>query len=254
MTPSLLLIILACTPDAPTDEGGPVLADQPTQTGPSVSKAEHRPETGWGAVFWRHATPWKVGGGSIVVGPKAAATVRTGGEALTCNGLATKSAPPHGAVVLPEGASMPIVPPTPAIQAHRVERAAWRLDEVLPARGRFSSSATSISPSQQRGVEVGSVTKTRRRGAPPFLIATGVRDCTGAVAITDLKAERVLVYDTLSENCKPLRVLPAVDYDGDGQREFSVFNDERVAIYRLIERPGELSMTRLAEFRCKDDS
>jgi hypothetical protein len=73
------------------------------------------------------------------------------------------------------------------------------------------------------------------------------------VAITDLKAERVLVYDTLFENCKPLRVLPAVDYDGDGQREFAVFNDEQVAIYRLIEHPGQLSMTRLAEFRCKDD-
>jgi hypothetical protein len=207
-------------------------------------------EDGWGAVFWRNATAWKVGGGMTLVGPRAASTVRQSGEPLTCKGVATKGAPSHAALVLPEGTSLPDIMGAPAIQAHRIERAAWRLDEVLPPRGRFDSKVSSKQPSVQRGVEVGSVTKTRRYGAPPLLIATGVRSCSGAVIITDLKAEKTLAYDRLPQTCTPLRVIPALDYDGDGNREFAVFSEERVALYRLQERPGKLSMTRIGEWFC----
>jgi hypothetical protein len=207
-------------------------------------------EDGWGAVFWRNATAWKVGGGMTLVSPRAASTVRQSGEPLTCKGVATKGAPPHAALVLPEGTALPDIMGAPAIQAHLIERAAWRLDEVLPPRGRFDSKVSSKQPSVQRGVEVGSVTKTRRYGAPPLLIATGVRSCSGAVIITDLKAEKTLAYDRLPQTCTPLRVIPALDYDGDGNREFAVFSEERVALYRLQERPGKLSMTRIGEWFC----
>ena len=71
------------------------------------------------------------------------------------------------------------------------------------------------------------------------------------MAFTDLKAERVIAYDRLSETCKPLRVVPAYDYDGDGKREFAIFNDERVRLYRVTEVPGKLGMTRLADWSCK---
>jgi len=218
----------------------------------NAKKADVRPEDAWGAVFWRKATAWKVGGGSVVVGPREASDVRTSGEPLVCGGVATKGAPKNGAIALPENSAVPTPQKPSAIQAHRVERAAWRLDEILPARGRFASKIESKSPSKQRGIDVGSVTKTRRYGAPPFLIATGVRSCHGAVIFTDLKAEKTLAYDRLNDTCAPLRVLGAFDYDGDGHREFAVFSDDTVAVYRLNESPGQLSMTRIGNWTCKD--
>lgn len=210
-------------------------------------------EDGWGAVFWRNATAWKVGGGTTVLSPRSASTVRTSGEPLTCNGVASKGAPPHAGIVLPEGAAMPDMLGAPAIKAHQIERAAWRLDEVLPPRGRFESKVPTTQPSVQRGVEVGSVTKTRRYGAPPVLISTGVRSCAGAVILTDAKAEKTLAYDRLPQTCTPLRVVPAQDYDGDGNREFGVFSEDRVAIYRMDEKPGRTSIIKIGEWHCEID-
>ena len=186
-----------------------------------------------------------------MVSPRSASATRTSGELLTCSGVASKGAPTHGAVVLPEGSPLPEMVKSPAIQAHLIERSAWRLDEVLPPRGRFSPKGSGNEPSVQRGVEVGSVTKTRRYGAPPVLISTGVRECAGAVIITDLKAEKTLAYDRLPKTCTPLRVVPAVDYDQDGNREFGVYSDERVVVYRLVEKPGRVQMTKIGEWYCE---
>jgi hypothetical protein len=254
----ILPLVLACGGgDEPVAKRKPIPPKGPAKvTAPAAANAEAASkalEDGWGAVFWRNATAWKVGGGMTVVSPRATATVRQSGESLTCNGVATKGAPSHAALVLPEGASAPDVMGSPAIQAHRIERAAWRLDEVLPPRGRFDAKVSSNQPSVQRGVEVGSVSKTRRYGAPPLLIATGVRGCSGAVIITDLKAEKTLAYDRLPQTCTPLRVIPALDYDGDGNREFAVFSEERVALYRLDEKPGKLRMSRIGEWFCAID-
>ena len=251
------MLILGCGGDPPsTGIHKEPLAPRETRGPTAIAakgalKAEHRKQDGWGAVFWRNATAWKVGGGSVVVGPREAQTVRSSGEPLVCEGVAIKGAPKHGAVALPENSPVPELKKPSAIQAHRVERAAWRLDEVLPARGRYASKIPAKAPSKQRGIDVGSVTKTRRYGAPPFLIATGVRSCHGAVAFTDLKAEKTLAYDQIKNSCSPLRVLPALDYDGDGSREFAIFSDEVVVVYRITESPGRLSMTRLADWHCK---
>lgn len=251
----LLVLALGCGPE----DGGPqeptgAKAPVPPKTSAalkSAKKAGNSPEDGWGAVFWRQATAWKVGGGDVVVGPREAGSVRSSGDALVCQGVAVKGAPKGGALVLPEGSPVPEVRKSAAIQAHRVERAAWRLDEVLPARSKYAAKVPSTSPTQQRGIDVGSVTKTRRYGAPPFLIATGVRQCAGAVVFTDLKAEKTLAYDNLQNTCDALRVIPAADYDGDGQREFAVFNDDRVTAYRIVEAPGNLSLTRIGNWSCK---
>lgn len=229
----------------------PKAAKRPTATAAADAvKAERKIEAEWGALFWRNAIAWKVGGGDIVVGPKTSASVRTSGEPLVCEGVAAKGANKNGALVLPSGATAPEDRNSPAIQAHRVERAAWRLDEVLPERGRFDSKVTSTSPSRQRGVEVGSVTKTRRYGAPPFLIGTGVRNCSGAVAFIDASAEKTLAYDVWRGPCTPLRVIPAHDYDNDGSREFAVFNDQYVRAYRIIETPGRLEMSIIGDWSC----
>lgn len=255
MVTLLLSLVLACADgDEPTVTRTPKPPKKPAKVSAPAAinaiKAKKSTEDGWGAVFWRNATAWKIGGGDTLVSPRASAQVRPSGEPLTCDGVAVKGAPAHAALALPEGTPQPDVMASPAIQAHRVERAAWRLDEILPPRGRFDPKVSSNQPSKQRGIEVGSVSKTRRYGAPPFLIATGVRSCSGAVIITDLKAEKTLAYDRLPQTCTPLRVIPALDYDGDGNREFAVFSEERVALYRLTERPGTLHMDRIGEWYC----
>ncbi len=256
MPNALLWMLLSCGGDTETPQVRTPIPPRAKAaiTAPAAKDAvatQKNIEDGWGAVFWRNATAWKVGGGSIVVSPRSASETRTSGEALTCNGVASKGAPTHGSLVLPEGSPLPEMVKPPAIQAHRIERAAWRLDEVLPPRGRFSPKGTSKQPSVQRGVEVGSVTKTRRYGAPPVLISTGVRECAGAVIITDLKAEKTLAYDRLPKTCTPLRVIPALDYDKDGNREFGVFSEERVVLYRLVEKPGRVQMTKIGEWYCE---
>ena len=241
--------------DKPADSNG--LSGSPPAaparvTGPSSGlKAQKALEDGWGAMFWRNATAWKVGGGDVVLGPRDAATVRTSGDPLVCGGVAAKGAPKGGALVLPAGAKLTEMKKSPAIQAHRVERAAWRLDEVLPAKSKYAAKVPSTSPSQQRGINVGSVAKTRRYGSPPFLLATGVRDCAAAVVFTDLNAEKILAYDQLSGTCNPPRVIAAADYDGDGNREFAVFTEDLVVAYRILDSPGQFTMTRIGEWSCK---
>jgi hypothetical protein len=253
MTP-VFLLLAACSSEPERQMVAPKQPTKPTATAAANAKrAPEQIEPGWGALFWRNATAWKVGGGSVAVGPKTSSIVRTSGEPLVCKGVATKGAPKYGALVLPDGSTAPEDRSVPAIQAHRIERAAWRLDEVLPARGRFASKVTSNQPSRQRGVEVGSVSKTRRYGSPPFLIATGVRDCTGAVVFTDVKAESTVAYDTIPQTCSPLRVIPAHDYDGDGNREFAVFSEDHVRAYRLTETPGRLEMSTIGDWSCPVD-
>jgi hypothetical protein len=156
-------------------------------------------------------------------------------------------------LALPEGATVPELVKAPAIQAHLIERAAWRLDDILPPRDRFTPRIEEVAPAKQRGIDVGSVVKTRRYGAPPILIAVGVRNCTGALAITDYAAEKILVYERIEGACSVLRVLPAVDLDGDGSREFVVFSDTHVRLYRLDETPGKLGLNRLGDWSCKKE-
>lgn len=250
----IALFLAACGDRPPPAETASTQTAPTAEAVAQAKKATTAVEDTWGGLFWRNAIAWKVGGGTLVVGPKTSGEVRISGEPLVCGGIATKGAPKNGALALPSGAPVPEDRASPAIQAHRVERAAWRLDEVLPERGRFDSKVTSNIPSRQRGVEVGSVTKTRRYGAPPILIATGVRSCVGAVIFTDAKAEKTLAYDTLPGPCNPLRVIPAHDYDNDGNREFAVFNDEHIRAYRMTETPGRLEMTVIGSWSCPLDS
>jgi hypothetical protein len=215
-----------------------------------AAQAVVKEEAGWGAVFWRLDQPWKVGGGDAVASPITASKVVPSGGLGSCGGVAIKGAPARSALAIPAGAAVPGVVKAPAIQAHVVERAAWRLDEVLPKRGKYSPIESSKEPARQRGVHVGSVAKTRRYGAPPILITTGVRECTGAVAILTASGDRALAYDRLPGVCESMRVIPATDMDGDGNREFAVFNDTHVALYRIDAKPGQIELTRLGTWTC----
>lgn len=236
--------------EAPPSPIAPVKAAKALQ---GATAAEVALEDGWGGVFWRQGQAWQVGGGTVLTTPTEARVVTTSGEPMICGGLAVKSAPARAALALPGGAPLPTFDRVPAIRAHLVERAAWRLDEVLPPRDRYSPAGSSSQPARQRGVHVGSVAKTRRHGAPPVLLTTGVRDCTAAVAVLDAKSEHILAYDRVGEVCETLRVLPATDLDGKPGREFAVFNDTVVVLYRMTERAGRVGLTRIGHWRCASE-
>jgi len=251
-----LLMMLACgggdsTPDSPERAlSKPIAPVQKAKALKGALEAVEAPEEGWGAIFWRQGQAWKIGGGDIVASPTEAKKITASGEPNVCQGVAIKGAQKNAAVAIPQGTPMPKIIKTPAIRAHLVERAAWRLDEVLPPRDKYSSGVSSNAPSQQRGVSVGSVAKTRRHGAPPLLLATGVRDCTAAIAVLNSKSDLTLAYDRVSGICETLRVLPATQLDTNEGREFAAFNDTDVLLYRLVEGAGRVKLKRLKHWRC----
>jgi len=256
-----VLVLMACggTGSDPSASSEPDPSKQiaPAPTAKAMIDAEQATveiEAGWGAVFWRNNQAWRVGGGAVLVSRSTAKKITASGTPLICDGVAVKGAPARAALALPEGAAIPTIKKAPAVQAHTLERAAWRLDEVLPPRGKYSPAVTSAEPGKQRGVEVGSVAKTRRHGAPPVLLATGVRDCSAAITVLGVKADRTLAYDRVPDICTPLRVIPATQLDQTDGREFAAFNDTDVLLYRLNERAGRVGMTRIGHWKCAPDS
>jgi hypothetical protein len=251
-----LIMMLACSGEDASStqaEPAPSKASNPVPTARALTHAvpaEVREEAGWGAVFWRAGQAWKVGGGQVMVSATVARVGSTQGDPNVCGGVAVKGAPAGAAIALPEGSPVPEIQKTPAIRAHLVERAAWRLDEILPPRDKYSPAVGATSPAQQRGVSVGSVAKTRRKGAPPILISTGVRDCTAAVAVLDAKAEYTLAYDQVPGPCEKLRVLPATQLDSGPEREFAVFSDTHVILYRLHEESRRPRLSRIGQWTC----
>lgn len=248
------LFLLACSspnPPASPPAEAPVrtTAPIPTVDAATLSLATAGAE-GWGAVFWRDGQASRVGGGSAVLGATGAATVSEGGPGA-CGGVQITGAPERAAIALPARltAAAQSPPEAPSNPAYLVERAAWRLDEQLPARDAFSPATSAPDPALQRGVHVASAVKTRRPGAPPVIVASGARECHGVVAVLDADASAALVADRLDDLCEPLALLPAADLDGDGTREIVAWNQDRVVLYRLGDgtRP---TLTRIGDWRC----
>lgn len=241
----IFLAFIACSSTT-----APPAEPEAAPTAPAVDdrKATSQPETGWGALLYRDDAWMSTSDGTLAVGPKGASTLRPSGSLGACGAIVDD---PAGAMfVLKAGASEPTIVPAPAIQANLVERSAWRLDELLPALDRFAPLPTSPDPSRSRGVNVGSVAKTRRTGAPPILIAAGHRECTGVIAVLDGDASSTLAWDSIDQACEPLRVMPANDLDGDGVREVGAWSRSRAVLYRMVETPGSVRLVRLADWTC----
>ncbi len=260
----LLLGVFSCSP---SNEGVP-----PAQAPPAVEQAPPQAEVvepkaatgeaatvdltlgeGWGAVFWRDGVASRSGGGDGLLGPAGAGSAKLTGASGPC-GAVLEGAPARAAVALPAGKTPPTLPESPATRADLVERAAWRLDEVLPPRDRFSPAIESPDPALQRGVRVASVAKTRRTGAPPVLLSSGARDCVGVVAALDQEASKTLSWDQIPELCEPLSLLPAADLDGDGAREVVGYSEARVMLWRIEEKPGVFRLIRAGDWRCEDSA
>ena len=92
--------------------------------------------------------------------------------------------------------------------------------------------------------------KIRRHGAPPVLITSGNRGCTGVIAILNADASETLAWDSLEGACEPLRVFPPNDLDGDGVREVGTWSRSRATLYRMPETPGSIGLVRLADWTC----
>lgn len=243
-----LVGILAC--NTPSNEE-PAATPAPAAPGGVAASVDLAAGEAFGAVFWREGRAWRLGGeGAGLLGPGGAGEARVGQDQGPC-GVSLEGAPERAVLAVPAGKTPTAPPEAPANLAGVVERAAWRLDEALPPRDRFTPAVDTPDPALQRGVRVASVVKTRRQGAPPVLLASGTRDCTTAVALLDHDAGKLLAWDRLDQACEPLSLLPVADYDGDGARELAAYNDARVVLYRLVEEPGRVGLTRILDRTCR---
>jgi hypothetical protein len=206
---------------------------------------------GWGAVFWEGEVAYKVGGGLDTVGPRGRSTARLReGHPQFCGGQALDDAAPHAVLAVPDG-KIGDAPEKPAvISAATVEAAAWRLDEVLPGRDRFTPVNPDASPALQRGLEVGSVVKVRRFGGPPVLLAGGRRGAVGGLVLLDREATASQGH-LLADGFDAIpRVLPPADLDGDGNLETALFTDHRVLLVRLLLTPSSAELVPLESWSC----
>lgn len=252
----LLFALFACSGSSNEGAAPSAIEPAPAAEAPAARAAEERRVAvdtavgaAWGAVFWREERAWRQGGGEALIGPGGVGVATAGAEQGAC-GVALSGAPQRAVLALPAGVAPTALPEAPATRADLVERAAWRLDEALPPRDRFSPATSSTDPALQRGVRVGSVVKTRRANAPPLLFAAGSRECAAALVVLDQEAKEVLAWDRLEQVCDPLTLLPTADYDGDGQRELVAYTAGRVLLYRLAEGSGAPRLTRIGDWRC----
>ena len=119
-------------------------------------------------------------------------------------------------------------PRRPAVQAPLMERAAWRVSDVLGEPEGLVAGGSDLDPATYKGARVRSVAKTRRRGSPPVQLIVGDRKDEIAVLITDRDAREVHASAVLEAG--PARgaggqVVQLGDLDDDGTQEFLVWGD-----------------------------
>jgi hypothetical protein len=83
------------------------------------------------------------------------------------------------------------------------------------------------------------------------LLASGARDCVEVVAALDQEASKILAWDRIDALGGALSLLPAADYDGDGQRELAGWSDKRVVLWRLEDTGGSFGLVRIADRKCE---
>jgi hypothetical protein len=137
---------------------------------------------------------------------------------------------------------VPALPKPFAVDAALVERAGFRLREVLGTHDQGN-----VDAARTGGVYVRSTVKVRRRNAPPVYLVTGTVDtvgagrmggppdvragenCRAAVAMLDLKLEKVLanhLLDDATATCAVPVIAAAVDIDADGVDDALVYGQQ----------------------------
>jgi hypothetical protein len=131
-----------------------------------------------------------------------------------------------GALWLPPGPALDY-PPAPVVSAALVERAAWRLADVLGPGPGITPGVDAPDPALHHGIRVRSIRKVRRQG-PPWQVVVGERRDQLVVALTDRDADQVeggLLVQRTHTGLVDLSSLPAEDLDGDGTTEVVIVGD-----------------------------
>ncbi|MFT7520648.1 MAG: hypothetical protein ACI9MC_002798 [Kiritimatiellia bacterium] len=207
------------------------------------------------ASSWRPA--WPVHGGVVVGGPATGLLLdRQGAKPAQvigpCGADWTKL---QGDGVLLIAGDQPVeFRKTPVVTAALVERAGWRLGEVVGDDAGIAPGGGDIpDPAQHRGIKVRSVRKIRRSG-PPWQVVVGEWRDQVVVALTDKDTSRLLDGARLQRtNSEVVRLasLPVHDLDGDGTSELVVYADgDRGglrAVYRIDLERGKLELMTFEE-------
>ncbi len=171
-------------------------------------------------------------------------TVKVWGAAGTLDRLASPG--PSGSTLLGESGPLwvvdrdvPAPPKAPIVAAPIVERAGWRMREML---GGVSTGAA--DPVRGSGVYVRSVVKVRRENAPPVYVVSATRDtqgsglfdgpaerreganCEAATGTMDDKGERLISaikLEVATRLCVVPTVLGPVDIDANGISDVLVY-------------------------------
>lgn len=179
---------------------------------------------------------YRSGANAIVRGEAGAPLKLWGPEGTVTR---TPSAGPGGTTLLGQAGPLWVVetdipaPPKPAVVAATVvERAGWRMRELLGA-----TPTGGIDPARGSGVYVRSVLKVRRENAPPVYVVSATGDtagaglyggptevregknCEAAVGVMDFKGEKLVSAVRLEDAtrlCVIPVVVPPVDLDGNG--------------------------------------
>lgn len=199
---------------------------EPTTPAEAPSKAvESAPSLNW-------SSSWPVDKGlfvskrtGVLIGEKG--VFQVGERAEICgNGFVLSDQ--RGGILLTQSGTPTEFPKSPAVQAAFVERAGWRLGELLgKPKGILPGGEQVNEPALHQGIRVRSVAKTRRSG-PPWMTIVGQRGPDIGVLLTDKSVTKVFASTIISHASVPtmsLRTLPVWDVDGDGDQELVIYAD-----------------------------
>jgi hypothetical protein len=212
--------------------GTPVVEADPVQAPAAPTKPElvlsEAPPPAEAGVAWRSA--WPVGEDRVAFDATQPGRLlgNTGTTEVTalapCGDLHVATG--RGVLWLPAGEGVD-EPPAPVVSAALVERAAWRLADVLGPGPGIAPGVDAPDPALHRGIRVRSIRKVRRQG-PPWQLVVGERRDQIVVALTDKDADGVMagvVIQRQREGLVELSSFPAIDLDGDGSIEVVVAGD-----------------------------
>ena len=235
------------TPDPadPPAVEAPKPATVPIATAPAPAAA---------GVPWRSA--WPAGEGRVAFdGAPTGLLVSDAGTAPVVGAQpcgALQQTEGSGALWLPTGE--PVThPPAAVVTAALVERAGWRLAEVIGPGAGIAPGVDAPDPAVHNGILVRSIRKIRRKG-PPWQVVVGERRSQVVVALTDKDVDQVkagVVLERTRAGLLDLWSLPAHDMDGDGTPEVLVVGDGADgglrAVFSVDLDRGELTLRTLEE-------
>jgi hypothetical protein len=194
-------------------------------------------KTDLASVPWRAA--WRVDDGVVVPGAQPSGFVvdlkgvRAAEPAGVC-GQAPKFAG-KGLIWLPSGEASEFTPPA-MVTAPIVERASWRVAEVLGPPEGVLPGVESKDPTLFQGIRVRAVHKLRWAG-PPWQVVVGERKGRVGIAVSDPGVNRLVsgvVLNRTTDAPVEIWVTTGADLDGDGVADLVVGGDGPEGAFRAV--------------------